>query len=486
MKLNRILFGILMLFALNSCEEFLEEDPSRAGGVLPEDVFSSYDKSYAALVGTYDALSHYYFDGLSSVICADVIGDDMLINSEGNYNWFVSTYQLNVLANYNDAYNPWRRGYAVINNANNLIAYAGGIADATEEQINYLTGQAYAVRAYTYLRLVQMYAPAYIADPLAPQGLILRTAPSDSESPDLGRSTVQETYDLILEDLEEAEKLLDYDEFYKGFLDKRTVHALMARTHLLMENWEEASQYAEMAILGSGEEGSEMELMIKEEWVAGFAHQTTESMFVLDYQIEDNNVYLTIPSFYYPAFGYSSVRANDKFVEMFDAADYRRNVLANDLTWDDGSLIDPDKNWMILKFGHDSQVGNAKSTKIRVSEMYLIWAEAEAELGNYNQAQSLVDNVIKRSNSLADRPSVEGEELINLILDERRRELFGEGFRWFDIKRRLQPYKREGDHWVKFDFGPNDADYYRLTFPIPQYEIDANTALTEADQNIGY
>ncbi|PWJ40952.1 RagB/SusD family nutrient uptake outer membrane protein [Sediminitomix flava] len=485
MKINRLLLVFLTLFSLSSCEKFLEEDPSRAGGVLPEDTFLAFDKAYAALVGNYDMLSHYYFDGLSSVICADIIGDDVLINSEGNYNWFVPTYQLNVLPNYNDAYNPWRRGYVVINNANNLIAYAGGIPDATDEQKEFLTGQGYALRAYTYLRLVQMYAPAYSAgDATSNPGLILRTQPTDSDSPDLPRSTVEETYELILEDLDEAEKLLPYDN-YKGFLDKRGVHALKARTHLILGDWENASKYAEMAINGAGGDDEQIELMTINEWLGGFSHQTSEAIFVLDYQLADNNTYLTIPSFYFPVYGYSSVRANDKFVEMFNDNDDRKWVLTNELTWDDGTPIDPD-NYCIMKFVHDTQVGNAKSNKIRASEMYLIWAEAEAELGNYNKAQDLVSKIIRRANSLAPLPSETGADLVQLILDERRRELFGEGFRWFDIKRRQERFTRTGDHWVKFDFGPNDTDYYRLTYPIPQYEIDANKALTEDDQNRGY
>lgn len=507
MKIYKYIIGLFFILSLNSCEDFLEEDPSAAGGVLPEDVFSAYDKAQAAMVGAYDALGHYYFDGLSSVICADIIGGDMMLNSTGNYNWFVPTYQMNVLPTYNDAYNPWTTGYNVINNANNLIYYADGVPDATDEEVDFLIGQGYALRAYTYLRLVQMYAPAYARDAQG-MGLILRTEPTDSESPDLQRSTLQETYDLILSDLDKAEKLLDYGT-YKGILDKRSIHALKARAYLLTENWEEASKYAEAAImgtLGENEEGDEGEVSNKmgledneNNYFAGFTIPNAETMFYLDYTTDDNNVYLTVPSFYFPSFGYSSVRANDKFVDMFDDGDFRKNVFVyNAVVGEDGYIYDgrnyngpvdtyiDEDNYVIFKFGHLSQVGDAKAIKIRSSEMYLIWAEAEAELGNDTKAQSVITEVIQRSNPFAKKPTVTGEELVQVILDERRKELYGEGFRWFDIKRRQQFYKREGDHWVKFDFGPEDHDYYRLTYPIPQYEIDANLLLTEAEQNIGY
>jgi hypothetical protein len=149
------------------------------------------------------------------------------------------------------------------------------------------------------------------------------------------------------------------------------------------------------------------------------------------------------------------------------------------------TAIDPD-NWLILKFQHNQSVGNAERISIRAAEMYLIEAECEAELGNDEKAQDALYVIQGRSHPGIGKSTNTGQELIDEILLERRKELFGEGFRWNDIKRRNLPFKREGDHWVKLDFGPGDEDYYRLTFPIPQREIDANTALTQDDQNKGY
>jgi hypothetical protein len=62
--------------------------------------------------------------------------------------------------------------------------------------------------------------------------------------------------------------------------------------------------------------------------------------------------------------------------------------------------------------------------------------------------------------------------------------LFGEGFRFFDLKRRNMPLVKTGDsHWVEIDLESNDAQF---TLPIPQDEIDANENISESEQNAGY
>ena len=200
---------------------------------------------------------------------------------------------------------------------------------------------------------------------------------------------------------------------------------------------------------------------------------------LLAYAQEDNNTYLSLPSFYWPASGYSSMRANNSFVAKFSNQDARKNYF---LKLDD---IDRDRN-LIVKFAHNNSIGNAERIAIRASEMYLIQAECEAELGNYSDAQQALFTIQKRANPSAQKSNSVGQALIDEILLERRKELFGEGFRWNDIKRRQLPFQRSADHWVTFDFSSSDNDYFRLTYPIPQSEIDANNMLDESDQNAGY
>ena len=320
------------------------------------------------------------------------------------------------------------------------------------------------------LKLVEVFAPAYAEDPEAP-GILMVTSPMEYDAPDVGRTPVKDIYAQIVSDLLYAEDILGTDN-EPGFFGKRAAQALLARAYLDMQDWENARDKAKLAYEG-------MELMSVNDMLGGFYRSNSETIFSLAYTPEDNNIYLSIPSFYWPVNGYSSIRANDKFVELYADNDFRSYLFTK------VPSIDPD-NYLILKFQHNQSVGNAERISIRASEMYLIEAECEAELGNDKNAQDALFAIQKRSIPGVGRPTETGEELINKILLERRKELFGEGFRWNDIKRRNLPLVREGDHWVKLDIQPGSDDYYRLTFPIPQRELDANKALTESDQNKGY
>jgi hypothetical protein len=119
---------------------------------------------------------------------------------------------------------------------------------------------------------------------------------------------------------------------------------------------------------------------------------------------------------------------------------------------------------------------------MRVAEMYLIEAEAKAELGEADAGDMLFElqsnrdpNAVKSGNT--------GQDLVDEILVERRKELYGEiGVSFLDIKRRQIPLVRTGNHpeAYKFNF-PSNSENFILR--IPQREIDSNVNITESDQN---
>ncbi|WP_167606382.1 RagB/SusD family nutrient uptake outer membrane protein [Maribellus sediminis] len=469
LKYIKISLAAVVLFTITSCSnDYLNLDPSTS--IPEEQVFSSFESANSALIGAYDQLSGYTFDGLFVPILSDIMGEDVMINSVDNWNWFVAVYQLNVLPNYVFAESPWWLGYKVIADANKIIDNAPAIPDATEEQKNQLLGGAKALRAYVMLKLVEMYAPAYSRNPEALSIMLVnKTLTANDES--LPRAPLSAVYEQIEKDLISAINLLE-DNDDKGFLDKRGAQAVLARAYLNTEQWEKARNMAVDAYTG-------LDLVSGTELLSGFNYRNSETIFTIAYTPEDNNTYLSIPSFYYPVSGYSSMRANNNFVDLFSTSDIRGYSFVLE------PQIDPNR-YLIVKFSHNQLVGNAERISIRASEMYLIEAECEANLNNYAEAQDALYTIQKRANPIARKSTSTGQALIDEILLERRKELFGEGFRWNDIKRTQGRFTREGDHWVKFDIGPEDEDYYRLTFPIPQSELDANSNISESDQNTGY
>lgn len=119
---------------------------------------------------------------------------------------------------------------------------------------------------------------------------------------------------------------------------------------------------------------------------------------------------------------------------------------------------------------------------MRVAEMYLIEAEAKAELNEPEAGDVLFELQLNRDVN-AVKSGNTGQALIDEILVERRKELYGEfGVSFMDIKRRQLPLTRTGNHReaYMFDF-PANAD--ELILRIPQREIDSNDFITEADQN---
>ncbi|MFH6767855.1 RagB/SusD family nutrient uptake outer membrane protein [Gaetbulibacter aquiaggeris] len=465
--INLIKTAFLVLVLAGCSHDFLELEPTDS---ISEDlVFDSYVTANAALIGAYDQLSSFNLEGLYNPIMADIMGEDVMINSVNNWNWFIPVYQMQVLPNYVYVDSPWWSGNKLIYDTNKIINNSIYIPDATPQQLDNLVGQARVLRAYVMLKLAQIYSPAYARDPEAPS--ILINTGSDDLYSGFERAKLYEVYSQIESDLLAATSQLEENDD-KGFFDNRAAHAILARLYLDMGKWELARDHAKIA-------SKDLVLMDLNDMFAGFNYRNSETIYTIAYTQEDNNTYLSLPSFYWPVNGYSSMRANNDFVSKFSVADSRKSFF---LKLDE---IDPDR-YLIVKFAHNNAVGNAERICIRASEMILIEAECEAELENYSEAQNALYEIQRRSNPGISKSTATGQVLIDQVLLERRKELFGEGFRWLDIKRRQLSFIRTGDHWVTYSFTAQDPDYFRLTFPIPQSEIDANDALDNLDQNPGY
>jgi len=112
---------------------------------------------------------------------------------------------------------------------------------------------------------------------------------------------------------------------------------------------------------------------------------------------------------------------------------------------------------------------------IRVPELYLIQAEARAEDASGDPLEPL--NTIREARGLS---PYSGNNVIDAVLAERRRELVYEGHRWFDLKRRgLDIPKPQSNAAVN----PLPYENRRILAPLPSDEVSANPQLV---QNPGY
>ena len=491
--MRKIFFALIAIFGiLVSCsKDFLNPQPTNA--VSDEQIFSSVEAANTALNSAYAYIGHYYSMTLGTVM-SEVMGEDASMSSGAygfpTYNWNLYSYTYSQVA----ASEPWWFGYSNyiwptdykgIDSVNSILANAEALEEGSDKKE--LIAQAYAVRGFLYLRLIRMFAPTYTVNPEG-KGVILRLETANAASEHLKRASIKDVYAQIVSDLTYAVNNCTGTSQY--FINSKAAALLLARTYLDMADYANAQKYAEMAA-GNTFDGSN--LCSKEEWRSGFKNPNSEWLWGFNYNENTSNFYASLPSFYYLADsdtaieyggqssvdgifetgenlldGYSTVRWTKRFVDSFENGDCRKLFPFYFFAAD---------GYLTSKFSHRGTIGDADFPLARVAEAYLIKAECEAKAGSASIAKQVLNALQEKRGASKTDGSLEN------IYMERRKELYGEGFRLHDIKRLHQPLDRTKDpeHWADVKSLP--ADSPRFMLPIPEVEMLYNSALTSADQN---
>jgi len=525
---KKIALVLLILFTASACQEdFLDTDPT--DGFASTVMFETIEGANLALNGMYRYLyafhpgygwgygNHEGYGHMAHLLDMDLMGEDMVRGDlwvfSSLYRWIAHRDQSSDLN-----HERWRMPYAVINKANNILFYMDDV-DAPSTQKNRIKAQAHAARAFAYHHLVMMYAPAYADDPSAP-GLPLYTSLGQEGHP---RSSVSEVYDLITADLAEAIALFDGVNArpHRSHINLATAHGFAARVGLAMDDWTAARDHAgaainyhgsdqlftqedypdQFALIYEEDEDGEMEVVGYDfTAMSGFnnAAESSEWMWGSLIKEEHATIYASFMSQMDPRFmTYASLGAQKKITKaLYDQiaeTDVRKNL------W-----VPPDKSFVgeYDGFGADippltqmkmlvQEVGSwaADYIYMRLAEMYLIKAEAEARGGNdAAAAQTLYDLISTRDHAYTLSTNT-GEVLIEEIMLHRRIELWGEGHRWIDLKRMQKDLVRvagahEGNHnpWLANVLEVPAGDK-RWNWLIPQDELDMNDAIGEENQN---
>lgn len=391
----------------------------------------------------------------------------------------------------------WSLQYTSIDHANNLIAHVP-VDENSTPTIKHLKGQAYALRAYNYLNLVRQYQFTYAKDASA-KAIPIYTEPTTPATEPRPLATVQEVYDQIISDLTEAEKLLPgFERTVKNRPDIHVVYGLFARAYLTMENWELAKSYAEKAregypVMSADRYTEGFNDVSNPEWIWGHPQTITQNMGSSSYfAYVENTPYTTDAEGTNLYYGYNSIMPDPHFVELFEDGDIRKSLF--DIATQPSEALY--RHYRYGKFRNKYPNHDAHIVLMRASEQLLIEAESQARLGDVGGAIGTL-NELRRNRNLADLPATgySQDAIIDEILLERRKELWGEGFRLYDILRtQTAPVRRETTetfvdddgntvsvrgHWItKFPDGseltPN-SEYY--LFPIPLNEINNNPNL---------
>ena len=392
----------------------------------------------------------------------------------------------------------WQTPYIVIGRANRIIeaAESGKLTDKEEaaDIIAQYAAEAKVARAMAHFDLVRVYGKTYTA-PDAPYSLgipvVTTVLGSDSK---LIRNTVSEVYTQVIKDLNEAinSKALS-ESSTPGYINLWAAKALLSRVYLTQGDNQKSLDVAEDII-----KNSPYKLWKNEEYVGAWSKisgvHSNEMLFEIaitgstDWTDREGIAYL------YNEDGYADIIATKKFLDLLneDPDDVRLGVFLAPTTKDFKKLYGT--NTVFLnKYPADglSDLRYNNVPLVRLSEVYLNAAEAAAKLGNQNdKAVEYLDAIVKRANP---NKTVKGTTVtVDRVLLERRKELIGEGHRFFDAMRNIETVIRytskEDQGWqqaLKEEARSFNRDFYKTLLPIPQDEIDANPSMKD-QQNTGY
>lgn len=469
-------FSILLLtatFILVSCsKEFLDE-PKNTDGVTADVVFNNSDIVESFISGILRNFRSQYSSvdtaGLQSILFTRTIKGNDLIQSA---NWYRFDYgHENREPTYRRTIFNWDYSYDMINQANTLISGVTNSSTLSENEKKEFVAIGKALRAYFYFQLALDFAPNYNNDRNVSR-LPIYTEPATGESEGNPTSPLNEVYDLIITDLKEAIEDLTEDRLGKSYINKTVAKGILANVLLVtQDDWALASSLAKDVYGGDADAavvstsyGTGFLDMSDPEWVWGMYQDEIESTY---YYGAPANFTDHISS----AAFYKATYVNKNFVNQFSATD-ERNLFFDIYGV---SATTPYREFITTKFSFTLE---EDFPIMRKSEMVLIDAEAQYHLGSEINAHNLLFALQKERDPNAVKSTTTGQALLNEILLERRKEMYGEnGVEFFDAKRYRLPINRDAVHRVDIDV-PADSDLFFLK--IPQKEIDANPNIDDS------
>ncbi len=448
MKQYKKLYSVICIAALTACSGLLDLEPETE--VSDQGVISDKRTSLAALYGIYNNLQNSY----TAVITAFNLAGDNLITYA---NPAIIVPDRNVEDNGGA---PFSASYVTINRANFIIHRVPGVIDNqfTTVERNQIIGEAYFLRALTYFDLARFYG-----------GVQLITEPTERIDTHKGvkRSSLAVTYEQVLEDLNQAEKLIT-NVSDRSRATIHAVNALKARLYLYTEQWDQAEAYATKAITASG-------LALIKPYTAFYTTKlSNESIFEIVFTASDANTY-------WRSYLSRDDGGNQTYVPEAsligalrdpEQGGTRRQVL-RESTQEAGLFA--------VQLYHKKD-GTGSLFVLRLAEQYLIRAEARARKANADITAAIEDiravqarAEVSPLTELSETPTA--TDILATIERERRLELAFEGHRFSDLVRT----GRAGE--VLGAYNPLLKEPYQWVFPIPASSVEKDPAL---EQNPGF
>lgn len=478
--------------AFSSCvNNWLETEPcdgvdASTAITSSEDLFNARTAMYQILKGT-SSYPDYY--GARMIYYGDVRGEDMQNEPSGSRTQALYSMSFKTAS---DAPTIWQTPYIVIRRANRILEAAAGELGGDPEAIKQYSAEAKVVRALAHFDLVRVYGKTYTADNGASLGVPVVTSALDTEAKP-SRSSVSEVYAQVLEDLTDAINSNNLPtDFTPGYINVWAAKAILTRVYLTMGDNSKALSTAEDII-----QNSPYHLWANSEYASAFSKTDPNHQYEILFELA-----MTGTTDWVDREGIANIYNEDGYADAI-ATESFLNMMKED---------PDDVRWNILEAPHTEQFKNLYGTNhvfvnkylamnavnsiplFRLSEVYLSAAEAASKLNENSKAAQYLNAIVLRANPNYNNGNgiPESDVTLSRILIERRKELIGEGQRFFDAMRNNETivrYTSEADQgWHRIltkEAQSYNRDYFKSILPIPQSELNVNENMVN-QQNPGY
>lgn len=433
-------------------------DPSLEQNKSVEGSITDVSNLYGIIKGSYDAFTAAGYYGRDFIVTNEVRTDNCFSNGNSGRFTTEATFNYSSTTGY-----MWDEAYDAIASANIIINTDVTTLTGDQAYGKHLQGQAYAIRALAHFDLLKSYGQQHVGGTLGVPYV------KEFKGADIypARNTVEEVKTFIMEDLNSAFTLMDeaYFDSSKVFMSKYAAKAIESRVAVYFKMWPQAKLAAE-AVINSGD----YSIIAAADYVGSWSQDgSSNSIFELAFSTTDARGSDNISYIYRTGEtgSYGDVQVIDEVANLYAAGDVRAGILGYEpLSKRPTALRNMGK--------YPGLNGYDNIPLIRYEEVILNYAEALFETGGdaLTQLNKITSNRGAAPYTVATKDN---------ILNERRKELIFEGFRYDDLL-------RTGKSIVKFSLQQNIAATIpygdpRMTWAIPKAEMDANSNMV---QNQGY